>query len=109
MSKSAFLETTHLTEIIEKSDHGPVIIFKYSNDCNSSARLYEEFHKEMKEKRLNTPMYVVTVQTQPVLSQNIEEWFDVKHETPQILILNKGKLTYSTHHNSIDFKKFVFK
>ena len=105
---SYFRETTHLSEIIEESNIEPVIIFKYSNICNSSERLHNEFRQKIKEKKINNPIYLVTVQTEPVLSEKIAEMFGVKHESPQILILNKGKLTYTAHHYYIKPEKFVY-
>ena len=103
-----FLETTHLSEIIEESNSKTVIIFKYSNNCGSSERLYKELKQKIKEKVLNDPIYLVTVQTQPALSKKIAEMFGVKHQSPQILILNKGKLVYTAHHYAIKTKDFVF-
>ena len=102
-----FLETTHLSEIMEASDKEPVIIFKYSSECGSSDRLLTKLEKSIKEKSLKAPVYKVTVQIHKALSAKIAEMFEVKHQSPQILILNKGKLTYTAHHNSIKIEEFV--
>ncbi len=98
-----FKETTHLTLIIEKSNIKPTIIFKYSNNCGSSDRL----KKEIESKKLKQEIYLVTVQNQPVLSKNISEWFNIKHETPQIIVLDHGKVIYSADHNQIDLSKII--
>ncbi len=99
-----FRITTHLSEILEESEKHPVIIFKYSNECGSSTRLREKIEKMIKEKSFTSPIYLVTVQTHRVLSNKIAEWFDIKHESPQIFVVNNGKVTYTAHHNSIDTK-----
>ena len=103
-----FRITTHLSEILEESDKQVVIIFKYSNDCASSTRLKIKLEKEMTEKTLTASVFLVTVQTEPVLSKKISELFDIKHESPQIIILNKRRVTYSAHHNNIKIENFVF-
>src|SRR4051812_30503884 len=102
-----FLETSHLSEIIENSENKKVIIFKYSNNCGTSDRLRAELEKKMAEKTLDNPVYLVTVQDQPVLSQKIEDFSQIKHETPQILVLEKGKVIYqSTERKNIKLEDF---
>jgi bacillithiol system protein YtxJ len=105
---SGFKSTTHLSEIIENSDEGPVIIFKYSSECGSSSRLMKELEGFFTKKALNFPVYVVVVQDHKALSLKIEKLFEIKHESPQIIILNKGKVTYAESHDKILIKNFIF-
>ncbi len=102
---SDFHFTTHLSEILEKSDSEKVIIFKFSDSCLSSTRL----ENKIKETIHSSPIkiYKVTVQTEPVLSKKIEEHFEIKHETPQIIVLEKRKVVYTAHHSSIKIKDFL--
>ena len=110
---SLFRKTTHLSEILEESEKQPVTIFKYSNDCGSSARLAEKLKKEM----LNTEcltfgkpepiIYQITVQREPVLSEKIAEWFQIRHETPQIIVVEKGKAIYTASHSQIKVQDFL--
>ena len=102
-----FLETTHLSEILEKSQNEKIIIFKYSNNCGSSARLKKEFEEKFNDKKFNSLIFLVTVQTQPVLSSKISEWFGIQHETPQVIVLEKGKVSHTAHHRKIDLKDFI--
>jgi bacillithiol system protein YtxJ len=87
-----FKKTTHLSSIIEASEAKTVTIFKYSDDCGTSSRLADKIEKEVMDKKLEPTIYMVTVQTEPVLSRKIEEWFDIKHESPQIITILKGKV-----------------
>lgn len=100
---SKFRVTSHLTEILEHSEKEPVIIFKYSKTCSSSDVLKSEFEK----KDLKHPVYIVTVQDMPNLSKKIEELFEIKHESPQVIAVNNGKVTYSMHHNNIKIEDFL--
>ncbi len=105
-----FRKTTHLSEILEESNKNPVIIFKYSRECSSSFRLEEKLEKYMREnlKNDNVILYKITVQTEPVLSNKIADWFKIKHESPQILILNKAKIVYHASHDNIKTENFAF-
>lgn len=103
-----FHTTTHLSEILDASQREPVIIFKYSSECGTSSDLKKIFEKEIADKKLNSPIYIVVVQDHRVLSNKIAEMFDITHESPQIIILNKGKVTYTAHHRDIDIQNFKF-
>jgi bacillithiol system protein YtxJ len=102
-----FRETSHLSEIIEASEKESVIIFKFSAECASSDRLRNKLEKGLEDKTINSPIYLVTVQKLRVLSGKIEEYFGIKHESPQIIVLKNGKTTYSAHHNEIQLENFV--
>lgn len=102
-----YKKTTHLSEILEESETTPVIILKYSDDCNSSSRLADNIENKIKEKNSGPIIYMITVQTEPVLSKKVENWFDIKHETPQIIKIFKGKVVYTAHHNDINIDNFI--
>ncbi len=104
-----FKKTTHLSSIIEDSENKVVTIFKYSDDCGTSSRLADSIEKEVTEHNLQPIIYMVTVQTEPVLSRKIEEWFDIKHESPQIITILNGKVIYTDHHNNIKLEEFIAK
>lgn len=102
-----FIETPYLSEIIDQSKTEPVIIFKYSNSCVTSTRLKVEFEEEIKNKKLLSPVFLVTVQTQKSLSKQIEDFFNIKHESPQIIVLKNGKVTFSANHTFIKIKDLL--
>lgn len=104
---SIFLKTTYLNEIIERSKKERVVIFKYSNDCGSSRRLKEEIEKLDATESKFLPIFLVVVQEERNLSNMITEMFEIKHESPQIIILDKGANIYEAHHGQIDLKKLV--
>ncbi len=102
---SVFKFTSHLSEIIESSLKQPVVVFKYSNDCGSSDRLSKEFEDFIEKKKPERNVYKVTVQTEPVLSGKISDWFHIKHESPQVITISKGKVIYTEHHDRIELDK----
>lgn len=103
----AFIETTHLQDILEHSTTEPVIVFKYSNSCGSSSRLKNDLLEKINTEQLSKPIYIVTVQTHRALSNKISEWFNIKHESPQIFLISHGKILYTAHHKDIDLDKII--
>ncbi len=103
-----FNETTYISEIIEKSHESPVVIFKHSNSCLISRDIEKDILDWQNDKLITYPIYKVTVQTQPALSKKIEEVFKIKHESPQIIIINKEEVTYSRNHRNIKVDDFIF-
>ncbi len=96
-----FITTTHLQDILENSEKNPVIIFKYSDSCQSSEDLKQDFENIFSENKLKNQVYQVTVQIQKNLSQKIEEYFKIKHESPQIIVLKNKKVLRHVNHRAI--------
>lgn len=101
------METTHLSEIIEASYKSSVVIFKYSSQCASSDRLKTKIAKMIHNSTLALPVYLVIVQKHRALSRKIEDVFSTKHQTPQILVIEKSKVKYTAHHGNIDLDYLV--
>lgn len=100
-SSMSFKITTHLQDILEDSQKNPVIIFKYSNSCKSSEDLKKNFEKIFSKNKLQNQVYLITVQIQINLSNKIEEYFNIKHESPQIIVLEDKKVVFFRNHKSI--------
>lgn len=100
--------TPHFSEILQNSEECPVIIFKHSNNCGASSDIESMINEGIEKGKIMYPVYIVTVQNMPVLSRKIEEYFNIKHESPQIIIIKKGNVTYSMSHRSINIDDFVY-
>lgn len=72
--------------LLENSDEQPFLLFKLSMASLSSVTA----KKEMESLVTDLPRYVVIVQFDKNVSNAVELDTDVKHETPQLLII-KGK------------------
>lgn len=103
-----FEKTTHLSEIIEKSEKDPVIVFKYSSKCGSSDVLMEKLKIAKENGKIKHLIFIVVVQDSPVLSGKIAQVFNIKHESPQIIILNNNQVTYKESHDNIMIDKFQY-
>ncbi|MBW3019756.1 bacillithiol system redox-active protein YtxJ [Candidatus Woesearchaeota archaeon] len=73
------------------------IIFKHSNACPTSFRAKEEVDKIAKNNDVN----IIIVQENRKLSNEIEEHYKIKHESPQIIIIKSGKVIGKLNHFDI--------
>ena len=71
------------------------VLFKHSNMCGVSSRAYAEMTK------LPHPVGLVVVQDARAVSDEIERRWSVSHETPQVLIIQDGKVLWSASHFQI--------
>ncbi len=101
-------KTSHLSEIIEESEKQSVIIDIHSLSCGISIDIKSSIENGLENGKIENPVYIVVVQEMPNLSKNIEEVFNIKHESPQVIILRSGMVIYSADHDGIKIENFVY-
>lgn len=99
-----FHKTTHLSEILEKSESDKVIIFIHSSKCYQSDKVKEHIEGAVLANKIKNLVFLVVVQDHPVLSKKIEDNFGVKHESPQLLVVQNGKVLQTLNHDEIKLK-----
>ena len=67
-----------------------ILILKHSATCPFSARGKRELEKLLAENGA-VEAYLVVVQQQRAISNQLAERLGVKHETPQVLLIKDGK------------------
>lgn len=92
-----------LEEIVSASDNIPIVIFKHSTRCDMSSAMLRKFEAkfDFKENQL-TPYYLDLIQFRDI-SNEIASRFEIKHESPQIILLKDGKATGNAAHRDIYF------
>lgn len=75
---------------------GKHILFKHSTTCPISAKAHEEFQSFVEETKVDAAQ-VFVIEDRPV-SNHIAEKFDIKHESPQIFLIEDGKVIWNTSH-----------
>jgi monothiol bacilliredoxin len=98
MSSKAFVEiqdVASLDRFISETVENPAIVFKHSNTCGISARVYREM------AQVNRPVGIVVVQQARNVSDEIERRFGIQHETPQALIVQGDKVLWSASHYAV--------
>ncbi|WP_260989971.1 bacillithiol system redox-active protein YtxJ [Paenibacillus xylanexedens] len=98
-------------EVLQRSQEHPVLLLKHSTTCPVSARAYREFMafvgtnasdpKQTMEYRM-----VKVIENRP-LSRHIAEETEVRHESPQVLLLDQGQVIQHTSHGRITKKRLT--
>lgn len=91
-----------LTDIARESHEHPVIIFKHSTTCSISAAAKGKIERQWADAGLaDTPIYYLDLLRHRPLSAQIAEQFGVRHESPQLLLVQDGDCTYHASHMGI--------
>lgn len=90
-----------LDEIVAESEHTPVIIFKHSTRCGISRMALKGFESGYRLPQARAKMYFLDLLNHRDISNAIAERFGVYHESPQLLLIQKGKAIYHTSHGDI--------
>ncbi|MXX03164.1 MAG: bacillithiol system redox-active protein YtxJ [Gemmatimonadetes bacterium] len=103
-----------LDEVIASSSERPVFVYKHSTVCPVSARAADQYHDfaddfadvdEDMDTDPSTPLFTqVMVIENRDLSNEIESRLGIRHESPQLLLLRDGKVTWHASHFSISGK-----
>lgn len=91
----------HIDELdraLVESRHRPLMLFKHSYSCGVSAEALDELLAHLAEKRDNVRYAIVTVQTHRHVSNAIAAKLGVRHETPQALLVQDGRVVWSASH-----------
>lgn len=85
--------------MLERSKQQPVALLKHSIACPFSAMGQKEFVGL--EDDGDPPLYALVVQYVRDLSGHVAETLDVKHETPQVILIKDGEAIYHASHDDI--------
>jgi len=97
VEKISSLEELH--EVLEKSSQQPVVLYKHSNTCASS--LFSKREIEAVSEAYDGPVYEIVVQRARAVSNEISRTFNIRHETPQVVVVVNGEATYHNSHGGI--------
>lgn len=87
---------TDWTNALSHSTEEPVLVFKHSSACPVSGRASQEL--QLLGDEVDLPMYKVVVQKNRALSDKIAAALGIRHETPQVIILDDREPAYDTSH-----------
>lgn len=80
----------------------PCVIFKHSTTCSISAIAKHRVKDYTTSKSSGFKFYYLDLLAYRSVSNFISDFFDVQHESPQVLIIKDGKCIYSESHLSIN-------
>lgn len=87
-----------LEQAIEESKDSPVMLFKHSTTCSISSTVLSRLERKWD---LDIPAYFLDLRAHRDISQAIAERFDIRHESPQALLIADGKCQFHESHMGI--------
>lgn len=99
-----------LKTAIENSHISRIGIFKHSTSCFISKTVLKNFEKEIKEfgnpDIINHFYYLDLLKFRSV-SNKISEDLEIRHESPQFLVIENGVVVNHASHNNISLSQFT--
>ena len=92
-----------LDRLLSESHTRPLLLFKHSYTCGISAEALDELVDHLNEDVMAAgmpePQYaMVTVQTDRDVSNAVSKKLEIRHETPQALLVRDGRVIWSASH-----------
>ena len=84
-------------QLLAASANGPVVLFKHSPTCGTSAQAYDEMD-DLLRSAPGLVIHLVDVLASRPLSREIAAKVSVRHESPQVLVLRNGIVVWHASH-----------
>ena len=99
---------TQLEKIQEESKTKSILIFKHSSRCSISQLALDRLERKWKSQETShiKPYFLDLISFRGT-SDCVAQKFDVEHESPQVLIIENGKVIYDRSHFDIDYDKIL--
>ena len=95
-----------LDEIKKESESAPVLIFKHSTRCSTSRMSLDRLERSWKELEVKgVRAYFLDLLNHRSLSNLIADVFNVEHESPQVILIVKGRSVLDLSHFEIDSRQ----
>ena len=93
------IDEQQLEEIKTNSSNKPQLIFKHSSRCSISSMARNRLDKNEFPEGID--FYFLDIINHRNISNKIANDFQVHHESPQVLLINKGACIYNESHSGI--------
>ncbi|MDT0643894.1 bacillithiol system redox-active protein YtxJ [Zunongwangia sp. F363] len=90
-----------LNEIEKESEEHPVAILKHSTRCGISRMVLKQFESDYKDDYRRVKLYFLDLLSHRDVSNEIASRFQVRHESPQLIILNNKEVVHHSSHQDI--------
>lgn len=87
------------SELIELSHKQNVYIFKHSSRCGISSMILKRFERQVQERNEN--YFYLHIQAFRSISNWLSQELDIRHESPQLIVLKDAKVLDHASHSAI--------
>lgn len=99
-------EKAQWDKLAAQSAQTPVLVFKHSTSCPVSAEAHEHFVRYLKQPQPGIAYaYVRVIESRPV-SNHIAQTLQVKHQSPQAILVRDGQAVWHDSHWRLTEDKF---
>lgn len=104
MKWSELKELGQLDEIDRESIDKTILIFKYSTQCPTSRVVFDRLQRNWKDDEMYSVIpYFLDLIRYRELSNKVANTYGIRHESPQVIVLQEGKAIYNESHMGIDY------
>ena len=97
-----------LEAAVKRSYKEKIAIFKHSTSCFISKTVLRNFEKEIDEaNKKEAILYFLDLLAYRSLSNKIAEDFDIRHESPQLIVIENGKAINNASHQDITLSQIT--
>lgn len=110
-SPPTFMNWKHLTQleqldaIVQASHNRPQVIFKHSTRCSIS--ILAKNRLDAADSPVQSDFYYLDLLAHRDISNQIAAYFNIQHESPQVLIIKAGTCVYDETHSAINMGEML--
>ncbi len=100
-------EPSQLENIVQQSKQRPQLIYKHSHRCGTCMITKSNLEQAAGEKLSGVEMHFLNVIKSRKASDHIASELDIRHESPQAILVDNGEVVWHASHGSIDSDKIL--
>ena len=97
--------TADLERLVEQSQSTACLIYKHSTRCTMSEMMKYVLEEEWDFEETELIPYYLDILSNKTLAAKIAEDFQVYHQSPQVLLIQKGECTFDEDHRDISIEE----
>lgn len=99
---NTIMDPSQLDDILEESESRPQLIYKHSHRCSVCFVANGNLESASEDILKHANMHFLNVVRNRDLSDRIASMLDVRHESPQVLLIEDGEAVWHASHGGID-------
>jgi bacillithiol system protein YtxJ len=106
MNWNKLITLEQLDTIDAESNSTLILLFKHSTSCSISSTALNRIERKWQNDIAIKPYYLDLLAHRDV-SNEIEKRYHIQHQSPQVLVINKGKCVYTSSHSGISYEELL--
>ncbi len=95
----------NMDELITLSDEKAVVFYKHSYKCGLCHMIHDDFQSQWGDSIKGVELVFIEVNNHRELSDYLAQKTSIRHHSPQVIVLKKGKIVYTATHGAIKIKE----